>query len=648
MNDFFYKKVILFLMVSGFFIGFSCSNPKSENNKVKTSQDPINIIPKPVLIRTEPGNFSITSDVVIIADDTQKEIISISNLLLERVEDISGHALKIKSSVSGNSNSIHLELLSEQNEIIGTEGYILEIKPSEVHIRANKPAGVFYGVQSLIQLLPARLENNENHNEMQLDIPCVYAEDFPRFGWRGLLFDAAHWWYEKEDIMKYIDQMAKYKYNVLTLHLTNDNAWRIEIKAFPKLNEIGSWRVPRTGSWNSFEPPYPGEEAIYGGYYTQEELKELVKYAQERYVKIVPKIELPGHMGALIASYPSTSCTGLEYDVNPGSPRKYGEIPYEMCTGKESNFEMLDKILSEYVEIFPSEYIHIGGDEVNKSFWKTCSKCQKRMAEENLQNVEELQSYFIKRVEKMLSDKGRKLIGWDEILEGGLAPSATVMSWRGVEGGIKAAQMKHDVVMAPNTFTYFDYKQTDRNIIPETNSWGLLRLSQTYQWEPVPESVDPQYIIGGQGQLWTEFMPHLRQIEYMTWPRAFALAEVLWSPKNERNIDEFLSRVETHFPQFEREQVNYATSIYDPIVTPVKDKEGLMQLKFSSEVKGLDIYFTFDGTIPDNFSPKYEEQPVRIPNGAAQLWAVTYRNGEHVGKWLTISIEELQKRLPVN
>ncbi|MBU2904099.1 family 20 glycosylhydrolase [Arenibacter algicola] len=617
--------------------GVSCVEI-NQKNEIEPEISKVNIIPKPVLLKNEPGSFRLTSDVNISGNPEVDDIVI---MLSEQLSAV-GLKLDVNKSSSDGVSEIQLVMNKTYDSKLGDEGYNLQVKSTGIIVNGNTPGGIFYGVQSLIQLLPIEIDNRE------ISIPCVNIEDYPRFAWRGLLFDAAHWWYEMEDLKKFIDEMAKYKYNKLTLHLTNDQAWRIEIKAFPKLNEIGSWRVPRTGRYHSFEPPQIGEKATYGGYYTQEELKELVKYAQIRNVTIIPKIELPGHMGALIASYPSASCTGLKYDVNPGSPRKYGEIPYEMCAGNESNFEMLDKILDEYVEMFPSEYIHIGGDEVNKSFWKTCSKCHKRMAEENLENTDELQSYFIHRVEKMLTDKGRKLVGWDEILEGGLAPSATVMSWRGVKGGIKAAQMKHDVVMAPNTFTYFDYKQTDPNIIPETYSRSLLRLSQTYNWEPVPESVDPQYIIGGQGQLWTEYMPHIREIEYMTWPRGLALSEVLWSPKIERNTDEFLERVEEHFPRFEKAQVKYAKSIYDPIVTRLKTEEGSVQLQFSTEVKDLDIYYTFDGTIPDNFSPKYEGQAIDIPKGATLLGAVTFRNGDRVGKWLSISIKELQSRLPVD
>ncbi|MCE5345574.1 MAG: family 20 glycosylhydrolase [Bacteroidales bacterium] len=638
-------QILLMFIFPAMIRAYSVSGDAITNNNDKDASvsSHINIIPKPVLVRSEPGYFNLTSDVRIIATAENPEINVIANRLSKQIENNIGLKLKVSSSVTNKDKTIRLILTNEQNTSIGKEGYVIEIKSSGIDISANKPAGIYYGVQSFIQLLPVEIKNNTG--ESRTSIPCVYIMDYPRFVWRGLLLDVAHHFFEKEYVMKFIDQMSKYKYNILQLHMTNDNGWRIEIKEFPNLNRTGSWRVPRTGIWGSFEQPQAGEKATDGGYYTQDDIKELVRYAQERYVTIVPGIEVPGHSLAMIASYPSLSCTGLQYDINPGSPRSK-EVPYAVCPGNESVFEMLDKILTEYASLFPGEYIHIGGDEVSKDFWKNCPKCQKRMADENLKDVEELQSYFIKRIEKILNSKGKKLMGWDEILEGGLAPGASVMSWRGMEGGIKAARMKHHVVMSPTQYCYFDYKQTDPKIVPEPINWGLLRLSQVYKFEPVPDNVDPQYILGGQGNVWSEHIPTCRQNDYMTWPRAMALAEVLWSPKVERDIDEFIPRLEAQFPSFDRDQVNYAKSIYDPIITPVRTQDGLMQIIFSSEVKGLDVYYTFNGTIPDNFSLKYKQQPVNIPKGATQVWAITYRNGKPVGKLLVITIEELQRRSP--
>jgi hexosaminidase len=618
----------------------SCSAPGGENNSEKNTESGIskfNFIPKPVEVRPGNGYFRLASGIKINADPGNPEVNHIAGILSELAAKC-GIRSRISSSESG--NDIRLLLYAEPDNSLGEEGYILEIKKTGINISANKPAGLFYGVQSLFQLFPSK----KGYRNKSFKIPCVVVKDYPRFTWRGLLFDAAHQYFGKESIMKYIDQMARYKYNVLQLHMTNDNAWRIEIQAFPRLNQIGSWRVPRTGIWGTFEQPQPGEKATAGGYYTKEDLKELVRYAHDRYVTIVPGIETPGHSLALIASYPSMSCTGKQYDVNPGSPRSR-EVPYAVCPGNDSVFYMLDKILTEYCEIFPGEYIHIGGDEVDKHFWEKCPKCRKRMTDEKLKNVEELQSYFIKRVEKILNSKGKKLIGWDEILEGGLAPEATVMSWRGMEGGITAARMNHHVVMTPTQYCYFDYGQTDSKIVPREKNWGLLRLSQVFKFEPVPESVDARYILGGQGNLWSEFIPNYRQMEYMTWPRGMALAEILWSPKAERNIDEFLSRMEDHFPLFDRNQVKYSRAVYDPIIIPERNSKGKIQISFSSEVKGLDIYYTFDGTLPDNFSPRFEDKPVEIPKGVTQIWVTTYRNGKPMGETLLITAEELANRL---
>jgi len=634
----------IFILILAAYI-CSCSSPGEKNNPVNPDESGVakfNFLPMPVEVKPLRGFFTLVSGMKIIADTQNQEL---SRIAAGMAEMASASGVNMKVASSGNGKAVHLELNTTPDTTLGVEGYLLEVKREGIFIRANKPAGLFYGMQTLRQLLPTEDGKAGEISKDDLQIPCVYVKDYPRFSWRGLLFDAAHQWFGIESVKRYIDQMAWYKYNVLQLHMTNDNAWRIEIQALPRLNQIGSWRVPRTGIWGTFEQPQPGEKATAGGFYTREELKDLVRYARERYVTIVPGIETPGHSLALIASYPSMSCTGKQYDVNPGSPRSR-EVPYAICPGNDSVFVMLDKILSEYCEIFPSQYIHIGGDEVDKHFWEKCPKCRKRMAEERLNNVEELQSYCIKRVEKILENKGRKLIGWDEILEGGLAPAATVMSWRGMEGGITAARMNHHVVMSPTQYCYFDYAQTDPKIVPKEKNWGLLRLSKVYQFEPVPDSVDARYILGGQGNLWSEFIPNLRQMEYQTWPRGMALAEVLWSPKKERNTDDFLSRVEAQFPLFDRNQVKYSKAVYDPIITPVRNGEGVLQITFSSEMKDLEVYYTFDGTLPDHFSPRYNGQPLDIPKGATQIWATTYRNGQQMGSTLSITVEELWKRLP--
>jgi len=379
-----------------------------------------------------------------------------------------------------------------------------------------------------------------------------------------------------------------------------------------------------------------------GGFYTQDEIREVIAYAKDRFITVLPEIEMPGHSLAALAAYPELSCTGGPFHVNPGSPY-YGKIDNNLCPGNEQTFEYLDKVLTEVAALFPSEYIHVGGDECLKTFWHACPKCQKRMQDEHLANEEELQSYFIRRAEHIVESKGKHLIGWDEILEGGLAPNATVMSWRGFEGGIAAAKQKHKVVMSPVGFAYLDYYQGDPLLEPRT--FGYLTVSKAYQFEPIPEGVDPAYILGGQANLWTESVPTTRHVEYMTWPRVLALSETFWSKKEARNWDAFVPRMEAHFQRLDAAEVNYARSVYDVKITPEKNAAAQMVLQMSTEISGCDIYYTFDGTNPDAFSPKYAGTPLAIPGDADLVKAIAYRNGKPSGRLLSIPVKTLQERL---
>jgi hexosaminidase len=315
-----------------------------------------------------------------------------------------------------------------------------------------------------------------------------------------------------------------------------------------------------------------------------------------------------------------------------------------VCAGNEANFEMLDNIIGEVASLFPGEYIHIGGDEVNKEFWEGCPKCQKVMADNGLKDEHELQSYFIKRAEKIVESKGKRLIGWDEILEGGLAPNATVMSWRGMEGGIKAASEGHEVVMTPTDFCYLDYMQGDPMLSGFPAPWSKLRLSTVYSFEPVPDGIDPKYILGGQGNVWTEMIEEERQVEYMTWPRAMALAEVLWSPKVKRNSDDFMHRLEQNLPLLDKNETKYARSIYDPFANLTEMPSGELKIEFGSEFPGLDIHYSFNFAFPDEYSPKYNGQSVTIPTGAIEIKAITYRDGKPVGQMLRVKIDDLKNR----
>jgi hexosaminidase len=435
------------------------------------------IIPQPVKLKLNTGTFSITRNTTVFC----------------KSDDLSGIGKYLASELGGiqvrdgAGDGINLMISGEELKGLGKEGYKLIIAPNRIEIIANKPNGIFYGVQTLLQMLPQNTENCLSGDKTICKISCAEAEDYPRFQWRGLLLDVSRHFFTTDEIKTLIDEMVMYKFNILQLHLTDDQGWRIEIKSMPELTKTGAWRVPRTGLWWDRESPRKGEKATDGGFYTHEEIRDLVRYASERYVNILPEIEAPGHSLAAISSYPYLSSTGRKYNVDPGS-LFYGTEDNSLCPGKESTFEYMDKVFTEVAELFPFEYIHIGGDECFKGFWKKCPDCTRRLRENGLKDMNELQSYFVKRLEKILDSKGKKLIGWDEILEGGLAPNAAVMSWRGMEGGITAARAGHLVVMSPTTYAYIDYYQGDPAIEPPT--FGMLRLNTVYTFEPVPDGVD--------------------------------------------------------------------------------------------------------------------------------------------------------------
>ncbi|TWF42808.1 hexosaminidase [Chitinophaga polysaccharea] len=590
------------------------------------------LIPIPVEMHTGKGAFTISRETAIAADTTLR---GEAALLREQLTAVTGYPLPLVSA-RNTGKAIRMQLNTSNETVLGTEGYRLNITPAGVSIRANTPVGIFYGAQSLLQLLPPAIERRQLM-QTALTLPAVSVTDYPRFGWRGLMLDDSRHFFSKSFVKKYIDQMAKYKFNVFHWHLTDDPGWRLAIQKYPQLTEVGAWRVPRTGRWGTYSGPAPGERATDGGFYSAEDIREIVQYAAARHVTIVPEIDVPGHSGALIAAFPEVSCKHEHHPTYPGSSEGPGDNV--LCAGEEKSFVLLDSILGEVAALFPGSYIHIGGDEVDKSFWKQCPKCQQRMKQEGLKDEHELQSYFIKRVSRIVERYGKKLIGWDEILEGGLAPGAAVMSWRGPEGGIAAGKAGHAVVMTPLQFCYLDYLQTDWHI--EQIGGNHLTLTDTYRFEPVPEEVDPAYILGGQGNLWTEFIASPGRAEYMTWPRAFALAEVLWSPKKERVLPDFLSRVEKHFVRLSDAGVNYAPAIYDPQVRTQKNDKGALNLVLFTEAPDLELYYTFEGVRPDQYASKYTGTPVAIPAGASDVKVVTYRNGKQMGRVLSINIKEL-------
>ena len=608
----------------------------------------IAIIPEPVNIVQNTGVFSLPENIVIEAG-TQPEIKQTVLILQHRLSVPAGARVTVSNSAP--AAAIRLVLNETNNAQIGKEGYQLSVTPKQITIKANQPAGLFYGVQSLVQLFPKEIESDSIVRNVRWEAPCVEITDYPRFGWRGLMFDVSRHFFTKDDVKKYIDDMVRYKFNVLHMHLTDDEGWRIEIKGLPRLTEVGAWNVKKVGYFGTFSPPKPDEPRNYGGFYTQEDIKELVQYAKDRFVNILPEIDVPGHSLAAVVAYPELSCTpgANKYRVRSGEEImdwSHGAPPIAyvdntLCPANEKVYDFLDKVVTQLAQLFPFEYIHVGGDETPKNFWRKSNAIKALMKKEGLKNMEEVQSYFEKRLEKIVVSKGKKFMGWDEILEGGLGPSAAVMSWRGMEGGTEAAKMKHEVVMSPTTFAYIDYMQGDPAIEPRV--YATLRLNKAYQFEPVPEGVDTTYIKGGQANLWTEQVYNMRHAEYMTYPRALAISESVWSPRAKKNWDSFSQKVEKHFERLDEAEIKYAPSVYDPIVNVSKATGGQIKIELSTEIKGLDIYYTFDNSFPDRFYPKYTEALVP-PKDAVMLRVITYKGDKPVGRMMTLQIKDLQQR----
>ena len=612
---------------------------------------PVSIVPVPVSMEMGKGNFTLSAASVIEVSTTDGDAKRVAGFLNKKISIATGYAVPVRyvSTFSNAPNSIRMSLSNDK--ALGSEGYKLNVSPGLITITANKSAGLFYGMQTLLQLLPTEIESKSLAKNITWTAPAVTITDYPRFGWRGLMFDVARHFFGKKDIEEYIDQMVRYKFNLLHMHLTDDEGWRIEIKGLPKLTEVGAWNVKKVGYFGSFTPPTPDEPRNFGGFYTQQDIKDLVQYAKDRFVNILPEIDVPGHSLAAVVSYPELSCTpGAEkYRVRSGEEImdwSHGAPPIALidntlCPANEKVYEFLDKVLTQVAQLFPFDYIHMGGDECPKNYWEKSDAIKSLMQKQGLKTMEEVQSYFEKRLEKIVESKGKKFMGWDEILEGGLAPNAVVMSWRGMEGGIKAAKMGHDVVMSPTTFAYLDYMQGDPIVEPRV--YATLRLNKAYQFEPLPEGVDAKHINGGQANLWSEQIYTMRHAEYMTWPRGMAISESLWSPKEKKNWNDFTNRVEKQFDRFDAAEIKYSPSMYDPIFAVSKSADSSLQIKLSTEVNGLDIYYTVDNTFPDRFSPKYTD-PITMPKDAAMLRVVTYKGKEQKGRLITIPISELKTR----
>lgn len=521
----------------------------SSQVNAQTAGNELPLIPKPVSVAVNKGTFTINGNVGINLKSDHKDLKLVNNYL----KDFLAEDFKVNiSTTKEKDRSIVFELDSQINN---PEGYILKVTPKEITIISRRPAGAFLAVQTLRQLIPSGQQG-------KLEIPLVLVKDEPRFAHRGVMLDVGRYYFPISFIKKYIDVLAAYKINKFHLHLTEDAGWRMEIKKYPKLQEISAWR-DSTMIGHASDKPRKFDGKRHGGYYTQDELRDLVKYAQDRFITIIPEIDMPGHTLSVLAAYPEFSCfPDRKYQVLTA----WG-IQKDILCPKESTFKFVEDVLTEVMDVFPSRYIHIGGDEAKKDNWKKCAHCQNLIKTRDLKDEHGLQSYFIKRVEKFVQSKGRAIIGWDEILEGGLAPNATVMSWRGESGGIEAAKLGHDVIMSPNHYMYLDYYQTPENRKREPVAIGhYLPLETVYTYNPLPKSLTKEqqkHILGVQAHVWSEYIPNSSHAEHMTFPRVLAMAEVGWTPQELKNYSNFIDRLKLNIKFLESKKVNYARYFLD-------------------------------------------------------------------------------------
>lgn len=534
------KRVLFFLVVVLTTLQ-ACDKPKNIEN--------LTIIPQPMHMTGENSTFTIDKNTVIAFADNEELKIQAS-YLSDLIFNIFGIKTKVKPLIGVKDyNKIELSLGSV-SDTLGDEGYNLKITDGIINISASSPRGTYYGIQTLYQILLS-CNLSIDHDNMEVEVESVEIIDKPLFKYRGMHLDVCRHMFPVEFIKKYIDLLAFYKFNTFHWHLTEDQGWRIEIKKYPKLTEKGAWRN-ETLDGHYRDKPHKFDGKVYGGYYTQEEVRDIVAYAADRQITVIPEIEMPGHSLAALASYPELGCTGGPYEV----ATKWGVFEDIYCT-KEETFTFLENVLLEVMDLFPSEYIHIGGDEAPKTRWKECEVCQNTIRKEGLNDEHELQSYFIQRMEKFLNGHGRNIIGWDEILEGGFAPNATVMSWRGIDGGIAAAKSGHDAIMTPGSHCYFDHYQQNRDTEPLAIG-GYTTLEKVYSYNPVPDTlsgVESEFILGAQGNVWTEYMETPEHVEYMVLPRMAALSEVLWT--GEKDWDSFRKRIVVHFSDYEKMGYNY-------------------------------------------------------------------------------------------
>lgn len=625
---FFRRTTLLLLWTTLILLHTACSSPQNE------AETPL-IIPIPLSQTIENSTF-------IIDNNTQlsyaPEFKSVAEFLKSYIEN--GSSIKLKDT-----ETEHQISFVKDESIKNDEGYRLKIDKQQIRIFSSNQRGAFYAIQSLRQLLPASFENGSYSNN-SVAVQSLEIEDSPQYKYRGMHLDVGRHMFSVDFIKKYIDLMSMLKMNTFHWHLTEDQGWRIEIKKYPKLQEIAAHRKETLiGHYSSQPHKFDGKE--YGGFYTQEQIKEVVAYAQARQVTIIPEIEMPGHSQAAIAAYPELGCTGKQVEV----ATKWGIFEEVYCP-KEATFKFLEDVIDEVIGLFPGKYIHIGGDEAPKTRWKQCNHCQKLIKKEGLKDEHELQSYFISRMEKYINSKGKQIIGWDEILEGGLAPNATVMSWRGTSGAVQAAKEHHDVILTPGSHCYFDHYQSDDPNEPVAIG-GFLPLEKVYSFNPIPKELtkeESKYVLGAQGNVWTEYMKTSEKVEYMAFPRMVALSEVVWSSPESRDYENFKNRLINYQNRLDILKVNYANHLYELSGKLSTENNALLySLKASSNDKF--IRYTTDGTEPTVASKLYTK-PISIKKTTtikaasfdetkqlSSLFTETVRMHKAIGKKISLNVE---------
>ena len=569
------------------------------------------VVPLPQEVTLTNGNpFVLSPSTKIFYPEGNDKMKKNAEFLASYIKEITGYELATATGQPGKGISLVID-----QSIQNPEGYQLTVSDNGIRIAGSTDAGVFYGIQTLRKSIPATAQG------MNVELPAATINDYPRFAYRGMMLDVSRHFFPVDSVKTYLDILALHNQNTFHWHLSDDQGWRIEIKKYPELTQIGSKRKETVIGHNS--GTYDGKE--YGGFYTQDQIRDVINYAAERHITIIPEIDMPGHQLAALATYPELGCTGGPYDVWG----QWGVADDVICAGNEKSMQFLEDVLSEVIDLFPSEYIHVGGDEAGKSAWKKCPKCQALMKEKGMKNVDELQSYMIHRAEEFLNSKDRKLIGWDEILEGGLAPEATVMSWRGEDGGIKSARMGHDVVMTPGNYMYLDFYQAD----PKTQPYaigGYTPIKKVYSYDPVPAdsltAEECRHILGVQANTWTEYIQTPEHLEYMMFPRALAVAEIGWTPQELRTWEDFKPRMNNHISKLHRMGINAFTLSDELEVTMLVDTvEKQIEVVLDAEKYPAEIRYTTDGSVPVASSALYAG-PITVQD-SAHIKAAIFRDG---------------------